>query len=138
MATAWLLDGMDSDSTLLTIDQDATAISVAREYLGEDPRVSFVVAGGAEYLPRLLSERRTFALVFADTWAGKYHHLEEALQLLAVGGLYVVDDMLPQPNWPEDHPPKVARLVETLVAHPDLHVTTLEWSTGIIIATKVR
>ena len=138
MATAWLVDGMDCDSTLLTIDQDATAISVARKHLGEDPRVSFVVADGADFLPRLLAEKRTFALVFADAWAGKYHHLEEALQLLTVGGIYVVDDLLPQPNWPEDHPAKVAKLVETLVSHPDLHVTTLKWSTGIIIATKVR
>ena len=64
--------------------------------------------------------------------------MEEALQLLAVGGIYVVDDMLPQPNWPKDHPAKVEELVEKLVSHPDLHVTTLDWSTGIIIASKVR
>ena len=87
---------------------------------------------------RLLAENRTFALVFADAWAGKYHHLEEALHSLVVGGFYVVDDMLPQPNWPEDHPAKVAKLIQTLVSHPDLHVTTLDWSTGIIIATQVR
>lgn len=55
-----------------------------------------------------------------------------------VGGFYVVDDMLPQPNWPEDHPAKVAKLIQTLVSHPDLHVTTLDGSTGIIIATQVR
>jgi len=71
---------------------------VAHEHLGDDPRVHFVVADGVDYLPRLLSENRTFTLVFADAWAGKYHHLEEALQLLAVGGIYVVDDMRPQPN----------------------------------------
>ena len=70
--------------------------------------------------------------------ADKYHHLEDALQPLAVGGIYVVDDMSPQPNWPEDHPAKVANLIETLASHPDLHVTTLDWSTGIILATKVR
>jgi len=138
LSTAWLVDGMDSDSTLLTIDCDEKVIAVAQEHLGDDPRVHFVVADGADYLPRLLAEDRTFALVFADAWAGKYHHLEEALRSLAVGGIYVVDDMRPQPNWPEDHPAKVHKLIETLVSHPDLHVTTLDWSTGIIIATKVR
>ena len=138
LSTAWLVDGMDADSTLLTIDRDEKVIAVAQKHLGDDPRVRFVVADGADYLPRLVTENRTFALVFADAWAGKYHHLEEALQSLAVGGIYVVDDMRPQPNWPEDHPGKVAKLIETLVSHPDLHVTTLGWSTGIIIATRMR
>jgi predicted O-methyltransferase YrrM len=76
--------------------------------------------------------------VFADTWAGKYTHRDEALRLVGTGGLYVVDDMLPQPNWPEDHPPKVAELVEALTSHPAWRVTTLAWSTGLIIATKVQ
>jgi predicted O-methyltransferase YrrM len=138
LSTAWIVDGMHSDSTLLTIDRDERVTSVAQEHLGHDPRVRFVVADGADYLLRLRAEKKTFALVFADAWAGKYHHLDEALQLLAVGGIYVVDDLNPQPNWPEDHPAKVADLVETLVSHPDLHVTTLEWSTGIALAARVR
>ena len=60
--------GGDSDFTLLTIDRDETAIAVAHEHLGDDPRVHFVVADGVDYLPRLLTENRTFALVFADAW----------------------------------------------------------------------
>ncbi len=55
-----------------------------------------------------------FELVFADTWPGKYYALDEALSLIKPGGLYVIDDMLPQPNWPDDHAPKVAELIAAL------------------------
>ena len=34
----------------------------------------------------------------ADTWAGKYENLELALNLLGRGGMYVIDDMEPQPT----------------------------------------
>ena len=50
----------------------------------------------------------------------------------------MVDDMLPQPNWPEDHPPKVSRLIETLASRRALQITTLRWSTGLVVAAKVR
>jgi len=62
--------------------------------------------------------------------------LDEALQLLKVGGLYIVDDMLPQPSWPEDHPPKVANLISVLERRRDLRLTLLNWSTGLIVAAK--
>jgi predicted O-methyltransferase YrrM len=137
LATAWLLDGMDAESTLLTVDNDEEAVAVARRHLGKDPRVTFTVSDGASYLSGLLAERKQFDLVFADTWPGKYTHLDEVLDLVKVGGVYVVDDTLPQANWPEEHPPKVARLIETLASRGDLQMATLNWSTGIIIAAKV-
>jgi predicted O-methyltransferase YrrM len=136
LATAWLLAGMDSRSTLLSVDNDEAVVSVARRHLGHDPRVTFVVDDGAAHLAALVAQRRSFDLVFADTWAGKYTHLEEALALVKPGGLYVVDDMRPQPNWPDDHPPKVAALVAALQSRSDLHVTHLDWSTGLILAAR--
>jgi len=137
IATVWLLEGMDSRSTLLTVDNDDQVVAVAQKHLGDDPRVIFTVLDGGEYLQQLSARGLTFDLVFADTWPGKYTHLEETLELLRVGGIYIVDDMLPQSNWPDDHPPKVRRLIERLTTRSDLHVTRLNWSTGIIIAAKV-
>src|SRR5262245_60578660 len=58
VATAWLLDGMDAESTLLSLDNDEAVVSVARQYLGHDPRVTFVVADGGNYLSELVRERR--------------------------------------------------------------------------------
>ena len=58
------------------------------------------------------------------------------LLIVLTSGLYIVDDMLPQPNWPEGHAAEVEAFMDILAARPDLHVATLEWSTGVIIATK--
>jgi predicted O-methyltransferase YrrM len=138
LATAWLLGGMDADSALLTVDNDEAPVSVARRHLGHDRRVTFAVTDAAALLVTLLAEGRKFDLVFADALPGKYTDLEDALALVKVGGIYVVDDMLPQPNWPPEHPMKVAGLVEALAAHPDFHTVTLSWSTGIILAVKVK
>jgi len=138
LATSWLLDGMDPRATLMTVDNDAALVRIAQTHLGDDARVTFVLQDGGRWLESLQAESRTFDLVFADTWAGKYTHLDEALALVRVGGLYVVDDMLPQPSWPPEHAPKVERLVETLAARSDLHLTMMTWSTGLIVAAKVR
>lgn len=136
LATAWLLDGMDAQSKLLTVDQEETVVAIARQHLAADPRVAFSVMDGAAFLELLILQRQTFDLIFADTWPGKYSFLEETLALLNVGGLYVIDDMSPQEGWPEDHPMKVVNLIAELEQRPDLHITKLHWSTGLILATK--
>lgn len=137
LATAWLLDGMDSRASLLTVDTDDNVIAIARRHLGHDRRMTFTIADGASVLAELRAEGRTFDLVFADAMPGKYTSLDDALHLVRIGGLYVIDDMLPQPNWPPEHPAKVEHLIETLTSRADLRVALLRWSTGIIIATKV-
>ncbi len=126
MGTAWLLAGMDAGSKLVTVDNDAAVVSIARQHLGQDERVTFHVADGAAFLRTLKSQGQMFDFIFADTWPGKYTHLEEALQLLKIGGLYVVDDMLPQPGWPEGHPAKAANLIAVLEQRKDLCITKLE------------
>jgi predicted O-methyltransferase YrrM len=134
VGTAWILDGMDRAATLLTVDEDEACVSVARKHLARDPRVRFVVADGASFLRDLHGER--FDLIFADTWPGKFHELDAALALLAPGGLYVIDDLLPQANWPENHAPKVENLLATLANRSDLAPCRLAWSSGLVVAAK--
>jgi predicted O-methyltransferase YrrM len=133
--TVWLLDGMDQAARLTSIDRDERAMQVALDHLGADPRVSFI-AGDAGTLLATLPEA-AYDMIFADTMPGKFTHLDEALRLLRPGGLYVIDDLLPQPNWPEDHGPKVEQLVARLRARPDLVLASLRWASGIIVATRV-
>ena len=85
---------------------------------------------------RATAERATYDLIFADTWPGKYWLLDETLALLSPGAFYVIDDMLPQPNWPTGHASNVAALIATLEGRSDLHITKLNWSTGLIIAAR--
>ncbi len=134
LASSWILDGMDSASTLLSVDNDAAVLNIASACLGADERASFILSDGADWISAN-SERR-FDYIFADTWHGKYLMLEEALTMLNCGGLYIIDDMLPQPNWPEGHAEKAILLVEILEQRDDLVLTKLNWATGIVIAVK--
>ena len=133
-STAWILDGMDTAATLLTVDSDPKYVEIARRHLGHDRRVTFHVDDGSSFLRGL--GNRQFDLIFADTWPGKFDHLEEALELLSSGGLYVIDDLLPQANWPDGHAPKVPALINQLEADRRLALCKLSWSSGIIIATR--
>lgn len=134
LSTCWMLDGMDAEASLTTVDIDLTFVGVAQKHLSGDDRVKFHVRDGSDFLRGEAGKKYDF--IFADTWPGKYWDLDLALGLLEVGGLYVIDDMLPQENWPEDHPSKVSALLEVLEGRDDLVITKLAWSTGIVIATK--
>jgi predicted O-methyltransferase YrrM len=109
-------------------------VGVARRHLGHGPRVTFHFGDGAAFLATLQS--REFDYIFADTWPGKYDHLDEALRLLNPGGFYLIDDMLPQPNWPAGHAAKVQELTATLEQREELILTQLHWSSGLIVATR--
>jgi predicted O-methyltransferase YrrM len=134
-ATAWILDGMDATSSLVTVETASELMAVAKTHLGADPRVTFVHADAADFLQQ--AEGQQFDLIFADTWGGKYDGLDSALRLLPHGGVYVIDDMNPQPNWPPGHEAKVAALLARLEADPHLRITKLSWASGIVIAVKV-
>ena len=125
---------MDRDSTLVTVDNDESTVAVARRHLGHDSRVTFCVMPGAQFLREAVNNH--YDLLFADTWPGKYDHLDEAMRLLKSGGLYVVDDMLPQASWPSDHAPKVPVVIAALENRTDAVIVKLNWSTGLIVAAK--
>lgn len=134
LSTSWILDGMDKESTLISVDNTEDFLDIARQFLSDDKRLKLVHADGNEWLKE--NRRRKFDYIFADTWPGKYMMLDETLAMLNKGGLYIIDDMLPQPNWPEGHAEKVAQLIKDLEAREDLLLTKMVWATGIIIAVK--
>lgn len=134
LSAAWMLDGMDESSRLVSVDNDANAVGVAEAILGGDSRVEFHVQDGAVFLRSLDGQK--FDLIFADTWPGKIWDLDLALSLLADGGIYIVDDMSHQPHWPKEHLPKIERLIKTLESKDEFFRTKLGWSTGIMLLTK--
>ena len=42
--------------------------------------------------------------------------LDEVLDMISPGGLYIVDDMIPQENWPDGHHQKAIKFVDYLDA----------------------
>jgi predicted O-methyltransferase YrrM len=136
ISTTWLLAGMDDRSQLISIENDPAVISIAQKYLGHDKRVTFELEDGEIAIDRLRRDERRFDLIFADTWAGKYTHLSAVLNLLKHVGLYIIDDTLPQANWPEGHEIKVGDLITRLETSSELTLTKLNWAGGIILCVK--
>lgn len=134
LSTSWILDGMDSASTIVSIDNDAELLKIATANLGQDKRLNLICIDGANWIEENAGEK--FDYIFADTWHGKYLLLQEVLLMLKKGALYIIDDMMPQANWPDGHAQKANDLVTYLESRSDLVVTKQLWATGIIIAAK--
>lgn len=134
LSAAWILDGMDAASTLVSIGNDKAFQDIADQFLNNDKRLSLVHTDGEAWVNASLDQR--FDYIFADTWHGKYLMLDEVLTMLNPGGLYIIDDMLPQPNWPDGHHEKAINLVKHLDSRSDLVITKQVWATGIIFGVK--
>ena len=134
LSTAWLLSGMDAASTLVSIDSNEDIQAVAQEALGKDPRLKLMSCDAAGFLWR--QPKKCFDLVFADAIPGKYEALDEALAIVKIGGYYVIDDMLPQPNWPEGHQEKATALLEQLAKDERFFMLRLPWASGIAVLVR--
>jgi predicted O-methyltransferase YrrM len=133
VGTAWLLSGMNATARLLSIDNDPAIQEIARRHL-DDPRVAFIADDGGRYLEESTD---SFDLIYADAWPGKFTHRDRALALLAVGGIYYIDDLLPQANWPDGHGSRVDDLIADLERRGDLLTIRLDWSSGLMMSVKV-
>lgn len=134
LSTSWILDGMDNESSLISIDNEPKFLEIAQQFLGNDNRLKLIATDGADWVKA--NKQQKFDYIFADTWHGKYLLLDEVLSMLNKGGLYIIDDMLPQQNWPDGHQEKAIKLIEYLDTRDDLWLTKQIWATGIIIAVK--
>lgn len=134
LATSFLLDGMDASARLVSVDVDAPCQAIVKAELGDDVRVRFACEDGAAFIERQKS--RTFDLVFADAWPGKFSRLDKTLDLVALGGFYVGDDLRPHPSWPEGHQTKVEAFLHTFQARSNWSTVRLDWGTGLLIAVR--
>ncbi|WP_373496603.1 O-methyltransferase [Aquiflexum sp.] len=134
LSTSWILDGMDKQSSLISFDFDEKFLAIAETHLGNDSRLNLVLSDGEDWINQNAGLK--FDYIFADTWHGKYLMLDEVLDMLNIGGLYIVDDMLPQPNWPEGHNEKAINFIKYLESREDLTLTKMNWATGIIVKVK--
>ncbi len=134
LSLSWMIDGMDSESKLTSVDNDPKLIEITKNYFGQDERVKIICADGTEWIKSYNGDK--FDLIFADAWPGKYSDKDEILDLVKIGGFYIIDDMLSQPNWPNGHHENVEKLIEYLENRTDFNLTKMNWSTGIVICTK--
>ena len=134
LSLSWILAGMQAESQVTSLDNDDGLIQIVSQAFKNEQRLDLLCVDGGEWISSY--EGDGFDLIFADTWAGKYTHLDKTLTMVKEGGFYVIDDMNPQPNWPEGHDKTAEKLIENLAKREDFISTKLDWSTGIVIAVK--
>lgn len=136
LSLAWIVEAMDNKSTVISIDNNEEYLTIARTHFQSDTRVTIICDDGSKWIKA--NQHKKFDLIFADAWPGKYETLDETLALVKVGGFYIIDDMLQQPNWPKGHEDNVEKLIAYLDSKLDIKLTKINWSTGIVIVTKIH
>tara|TARA_R110000765_G_scaffold261445_3_gene361438 strand:- start:14 stop:592 length:579 start_codon:yes stop_codon:yes gene_type:complete len=134
LSLSWMIEGMDNNSYLISVDNDKELTDIAETYFGNDGRIELICKDGTQWIKEYAGEK--FDLIFADAWPGKYSEIDEVLDLVRVGGFYIIDDMTMQPNWPEGHEDNVIELTAYLEKRNDFQLTKMNWSTGLILAVK--
>jgi predicted O-methyltransferase YrrM len=119
----------------VSVETDEVLQRNAREILGADQRLSLVLEDGAEFLLR--QPEQSFDLLFADAMAGKFESLDDALAVVKPGGFYIIDDLLPQPNWPDGHGKRVDELMYRLSADPRFAMLPMIWASGVPVLTHL-
>jgi demethylmenaquinone methyltransferase/2-methoxy-6-polyprenyl-1,4-benzoquinol methylase len=130
---AWIVEGLGGrdDVEVVSVDVDESVQAVART--GSWPaNVTFEVGDGADLVGRLGPSD----LVFADAPGGKIVGLEKTIAALRPGGVLVVDDM----DLDRHEDPQLRRALagvrERLLAHDAVVCAELDYSSGVMIATR--
>lgn len=131
---AWLLHGMRHDAHLTSVEMDTARQTVATKHLDHDPRVTFETAHADTWLDAYTGP--PFALAYVDCRPGKFVRLDELLDLLEPGGLFVVDDLLPQSTWPSGHQPHVDSFLAQLPDRANLLGTAATWASGLLVGAR--
>ena len=134
LAAAWLLDGMDARAHLTSIEADGRWAAIAAKHLRGDPRLPLLDADALSWFGG--QPAASYDLVFADAMPGKFDGFEALWRLLKPGGLYIIDDLMPQPGWPPGQAARVQAVLDQLDAREDARVARLAWSSDIAIAAK--
>ena len=134
ISTSWILDGMDHQSELISIDNNFELQQIAINHLSNDERVEFITIDGEEYITSY--QEKKFDFIFADTWPGKFILLKETIDMLESGGIYIIDDMIPEVLWVDNHEQHLKNITKYLDDRKDIIVAKIPWSTGLIVVTK--
>lgn len=131
---AWIVSGLKArdDVEVVSIEGDLRLSESAKGW--DWPRqVRLLVGDAVELLPAL----DKFDLVFADAAPVKYGELEAIIRLLRKGGILVVDDLCVTADATEQEMLERDGLRLSLLRHPDFQAVELEWSSRVVLATRV-
>ncbi|CAL9333704.1 O-methyltransferase [Streptomyces sp. enrichment culture] len=133
VGTAWLHSGLGAGARLVTAERDPELARRAAGLFADDARVR-VLSGDW----RLLEAHAPFDVFFCDG-GGKRDDPRRVVELLAPGGVLILDDFTPSPHWPPVFEGEVDELRLFYLTHPDLDATevlTTPRSTAVLAARR--
>lgn len=133
VGTAWLRNGLGLDARLVTVEREPHLADRARELFADDPRV-MVLTGDW----RLLEAHAPFDVFFCDG-GGKRDDPERVVELLAPGGVLIMDDFTPIAGWPPRFDGRIDELRVFFLSHPRLSAAEVLTTpaSAAIIATRL-
>jgi len=141
----WLLQGMRPDGVLTTVDVEAEHQRLARTGFAEagvpSARVRTIAGAALDVLPRLTDGHYDLVVVDADRRECAAY-LDQALRLLRLGGVVVLDHALAggrvaDPAQRDVQTVAVRDLVQSVTEREDLVPVLLPVGDGLLVATKV-
>ncbi|MET7486644.1 class I SAM-dependent methyltransferase [Streptomyces sp. NPDC005538] len=133
VGTAWLHSGLGGGARLITVEHDEELARRTADAFDDD-RVTVLTGDW-----RLLERHAPFDVFFCDG-GGKREDPEAVVDLLAPGGLLILDDFTPSPHWPPRLGDEVDALRVRYLTHPALDATevlTTPASSAIVAARRL-
>lgn len=133
VGTAWLHSGLGVGARLVTVERDEEPARRAAGLFADDSRVSVLTGDW-----RLLERHAPFDVFFCDG-GGKRDDPRRVVELLAPGGILVLDDFTPSAEWPPRFEGEVDQLRLFYLTHPELEATevlTTPTSSAVVAARR--
>ncbi|MFE7898504.1 O-methyltransferase [Streptomyces sp. NPDC057424] len=133
VGTAWLHSGLGAGARLVTVERDEELARRAAGIFADDRRVSVLTGDW-----RLLEQHAPFDVFFCDG-GGKRDDPRRVVELLAPGGILVLDDFTPSAAWPPRFEGEVDELRLFYLTHPELDATevlTTPTSSAVVAARR--
>jgi predicted O-methyltransferase YrrM len=133
VSTAWIISAMTNKTKLISIDINQEQVSNSRKLLLQED-VEFVCGDWKELLGS-----GPFDFIFADVTDAKKENPEKLFDVMAVGGILIMDDFTPEEYWPEDWKGKPDVVRDFWLNHPKLAATEILVTPreAVIIASKL-
>ncbi|MGO9602251.1 MAG: O-methyltransferase [Candidatus Binataceae bacterium] len=133
VGTAWIAVGLNgrADVEVVSVESDRRLSEAARAWPWP-AHVHLETADAAQALKTL----GTFDLIFADASPFKFQHVAELVNALRPGGMIIFDDMKDDRARDASTITPQEALRREVLEHPDLVALELEWSSGLLMASR--